>query len=104
MRLAGANRFSRKPMTSDWSSTTKEGRSVTGLSFPGPGLAVVPGIDVQDHVHLRKGLADRRLDRIADHMGAAERHRRMQHDMKLHELRQAGRPGAQVVHVAYAGM
>src|SRR5260370_22905621 len=104
MRLTGDRWAWRKAITSDWSSTTKAGcrpiASGRGLAQ----FAIVPAIDVQDDLGLGEGLAQRGLDAIADDVGVAERHRRVENDMELDELRETRRSRAQLVYAAHLGM
>src|ERR1700704_3304854 len=104
MRLTGDRRASRKAITSDWSATTKAGCRLIASGRGRAQLAIVPAIDVQDDLGLGEGLAQRGLDAIADDMGVAERHRRVEDDMELDELREARRSRAQLVHAADLGM
>src|SRR5882762_5896773 len=104
MRLAGDRWASRKAITSDWSSTTKAGCRLTASGRGHAQFAIVPAIDVQDDFGLGECFVQRGFDAIANDMGVAERHRRVENDMELDELGEARRSRAQLMDAAHLGM
>ena len=65
-------------MTSDWSSTTKAGCRLMPQAAGARSSRSSQPIDMQDDLGLREGLAQRGFDAIADDVGVAERHRRVE--------------------------
>src|ERR1700682_2440316 len=104
MRLTGDRWASRKAITSDWSSTTKAGCRLIASGRGHAQFAIVPAIDVQDDLGLGACFVQRGFDAIADDVGVAEWHRRVEDDMELDELREARRSRAQLVYAAHLGM
>src|SRR5580704_3374763 len=91
-------------MASLWSSTTKEGWCATASDRRCAEFPIIPAVDMQDDLGLGEGLAQRGFYAIADDVGVAERHRRVEDDMELDELGEARRSCAQLVHAAHLGM